>query len=133
MPNGSIIPHVYVQRSPMPLSIYIAWLIFAFRITFHGGRTRIELESNRQEFYTTVFTLWHGRNEYWNPERGNFTKSTWGIENESQHWVALAHFLEEHGCSWFAKTTILETNVIQCQDALVEGSIFGIKNSALLG
>jgi hypothetical protein len=132
MPTGSLIPHLYIQRSPMPLSIYIAWLIFAFRITFHGGRTRIELDTNREELYTTVFTFWHGRNEFWHPDQHFITQTVWKAEAESQHWVALATVLEEHGFPW-AKTQTLDTDIIQCFDAEVEGSIFGIKNHALFG
>src|SRR5512139_2196509 len=97
MPNGSLIPHMYISRKPMPLSIYITWFIFGFRITFHGGRTFIELDTDRIEFYTTTVTIWHGRNEFYSYERGNFTEVVWRIEYESQHWVALAYELEQHG------------------------------------
>ncbi len=131
MPTGSFIPRLFTNSKLMPTCIYITWFIFGLKFTFYGGRTYIEFETARKEFFHTTIALWHGSNDYWHPERGNFTENTYKIEVESQHWVALAWTLQQHGCSWFAKTKVLCTDVIRCEDAQVEGSIFGIKSSAL--
>ena len=131
MPTGSFIPKFYFTGKPMPACIYVAWLIVGLTLTFYGGRTYIKFETNREQFLHTTIVLWHGRNEYWHPERGNFTENTWRIESESQHWVALAWTLQQHGYGWFANTKVLATDIIQCQDAEIEGSIFGIKSRSL--
>ena len=130
MPTGSLIPHLFINGKPMPLCIYITWLIFGIKFTFYGGRTFIHLETARKEFFTTTITIWHGANEFWHPQNGPITETVWKIEMTSQHWVALAWTLQEHGFPW-AKTKVLCTDVIRCEDAQVEGSIFGIKSSAL--
>ena len=130
MPNGSLIPHLFINSKPMPLCIYIAWFIFGLRIEFHGGRTFIDLETNRNTYMATEIVLWHGRTDFWSPERGNFSESVWKIEIQSQHWIDLAYRLQEFGFPW-AKITVLQTDVIQCQDAEIEGSIFGIKSRSL--
>lgn len=126
MPTGSFIPKFYLSHKNMPLSIYIAWWIFGFNVAFYGGRTFLRIETNRKEFLETVIVLWHGRNPFWHPERGNFTENVWKIAVTSSHWVVLANTLEEHGFPW-AAATIVSTDVIQCQDALIEGCIFGIR------
>lgn len=131
MPTGSFIPKFHFTGKPMPMAIYLAWWIFGLKLTFYGGRTYIEFESNRENYLITTIVLWHGRNHYWHPERGNFTANTWRIEQESQHWIHLAWLLQNHGCHWFAQTTVLATDIVQCQDAEIEGSIFGIKSRSL--
>ena len=88
-----------------------------------------KLETNRKQYLLTNITLWHGNNDLWHPELGPITEAIWKTEVESQHWVDLAHTLQEHKFPW-AKIAILETDIIQCQDAEIEGSIFGIKHHA---
>ena len=130
MPTGSFIPKFYLSHKNMPLSIYIAWWIFGFNVAFYGGHTYIYLQTNRQQFYDTMICLWHGRNEFWHPERGSFTEPRWEIHIESMHWVILAHVLEERGFPW-TSTKVLSTDNIQCMDEQIEGQIFGIKSFAL--
>lgn len=130
MPNGSFIPKFYLGHKNMPLSIYIAWWIFGIEIKFYTGHTYIYLQTNREQFYDTMIVLYHGRNEYWHPDRGSFTESKWGTHTESMHWVVLAHWLEEHHFPW-ASTKVLGTDIIQCHDAQMEGTIFGISGFAV--
>lgn len=130
MPTGSFIPKLYVQGKPMPLSIHITWLIFALRFTFYGGRTYISIITVRKMYLDTSFTIHHGRNELWHPEKGSFTETIWGIHVTSQHWIMLAATLNTLGFKW-ARTEVLDTNIIECGDADVKGTICGISNIAM--
>ena len=116
----------------MPLSIYIAWLIFAFGITFYSGRTYIELNTNRKEFFDTCVTLWHGRNELWHPEPAASPRPYGRSTSKASTGSCLQHI---------ARGTRLpvgqhqdpRTPTSSSAGTQMEGTICGIKNIALFG
>ena len=130
MPTGSLVPHLSIERGLMPTSINFTWWILRIALTFYSGRTYISIDTLRKMFLDTFITIHHGRNELWHPDKGNITETMWGIQVASQHWVMLAATLNERGFKW-ARTEILDTNIIECGDADVKGTIFGISNVAL--
>lgn len=54
----------------------------------------------------------------------------WDIHVASQHWIMLAATLDARGFK-SARTEVLDTNIIECGDADVKGTICGISNIAL--